>query len=174
MQATAIGEKPLHSFRNSFSQSILSLKAKQRFGPGHIETATRLAVGLRCIPNDATGKTNLIRDHSSQVADGNFLPGPQIYGLPALVTLGCEHDSFSSIFHIKKFPSRRAVTPKDNLFTADFLCFDTLADECGNDVRTLQIEIVSRAVKIDRKQVNSIESILRAVRLCLHEHHFFC
>ena len=72
MKATAIGSNPLHSFRNSFSQSILSLKAKQRFGPGYIQTATRLAIGLRCIPNDATGKTNFIRDHSSQVTDGNF------------------------------------------------------------------------------------------------------
>src|SRR5262245_43802279 len=174
MQATPIGKKPLHCFRNSFSQSILSLKAKQRFGPGHIQTATRLAVGLRCIPNDASRKTNFIPDHSSQVADGNFLPGPQIYGLATLVTLGCEHDSFSSIFHIKKFPSRRAVTPKDNLLTIIFFGLYTLANERGNDVRTLQIEIVSRAVKIDRKQVNSIESILRAVRLCLHEYHFFC
>src|SRR5262249_8721139 len=134
MPATAIGEKPLHCFRNSFSQSILSLKAKQRFGPGHIQTTTRLAVGLRCIPNDATGKTNFIRDHSSQVADGNFLPGPQIYGVATVVTLGCQHDAFGGVFHVKEFPSRRAVTPKDNLFTADFLCFDPLAVECRNDV----------------------------------------
>src|SRR5215475_3880070 len=134
MKAAAIGEKPVHSFRNSVSQSILSLKAKQSFGPGHIQTATRLAVGLRCIPNDATGKTNLFCDHLSQVADRNLLAGTKVYRLLAVISFSCQHDAFGGIFHIKKFPSRGPVAPKDNLFTIAFLCFDALADECGNDV----------------------------------------
>ncbi len=40
-------------------------------------------------------------------------------------------------------------------------------------MRSVQIEVVPRPIKIHGKQVNSVEPVLRPIRLCLDEHHLF-
>ena len=40
-------------------------------------------------------------------------------------------------------------------------------------MRGVQIEVVPRPIKIHGKQVNSVEPVLRPIRLCLYEHHLF-
>src|SRR5262249_48689363 len=42
------------------------------------------------------------------------------------------------------------------------------ADQCGDDVRTLQVEIVARPVEVYGQDVNSVEAVLRPVGLELH------
>ena len=47
------------------------------------------------------------------------------------------------------------------------------ADEGGDDVGSLQVEVVARAIEIDRQQVDEVAAVLLPVGLGLHQEHFF-
>jgi len=117
-----------------FAQAALGAKAEVTLRLADIETAARLTIGLRGIPIDAASKANLGGDHLRQVANRNFLSATKIHGLATIVTLRCQHDAIGGIVHIKKFPSRRTIAPKNYLLVVVFFSFDTLAYQCRNDV----------------------------------------
>jgi len=48
-----------------------------------------------------------------------------------------------------------------------------LADQRRDDVRRVWLEIVARAIQIDRQQEDAVEAILLAIRLALHQQHLF-
>src|SRR5262249_8995186 len=131
------GEKPLHCFRDSFSHSMLSLKAKQLFGPTHIEAAAGLTVWLGHIPNNLSAETNFRGNDLREFFNSELFTRAQVDWLWTVVPLSSQKYSFGSVLYVQKFPRRRAIAPQQDLIASFFLCFNTLADERGNDMRSL-------------------------------------
>ena len=66
---------------------------------------------------------------------------------------------------MEKFAARRARAPDHDLRAAFGFGFVDFAQQRGENVRVLQIEVIAGAVEIRRHQRNRVESILRAVGL---------
>ena len=71
----------------------------------------------------------------------------------------------------QELAGRLAAAPEDHFGLAGAPRFDKLADHGRNDMRRLQIEVVARAVEIDREQGDGRKPELLPVGLGLHEQH---
>jgi len=60
----------------------------------------------------------------------------------------------------------KTISPRSPFFASAHL-----ADQGGDDVRGVQVEVVARAVQVDRQQEDAVEAVLLAVGLRLHQHH---
>ena len=86
--------------------------------------------------------------------------------------LNCQYDPLSRIINIEELPRRRACPPRRNLPVAARFCLDELANQRGDDVLRLRVEVITRTIQVRRQQVDCIEPILLAVRLPLNKQHF--
>ena len=155
----------------AFLEGCLGAPAEEIRSAGGVEGAARLAVGLGGIPNQLALETGQAGDHLGQVFDADLLPGTQVDRLGAVEELGGGQDAVGGIAGVQEFAGRRAIAPQHHFLIAARLGFDALADQGRDDVRSLQVKVVARAVQVDRQQVDGIEAILLAVGLGLDEQH---
>src|SRR6266542_2822048 len=141
-------------------------------GAARLKLAPRLTVGAGRIPDDLAAEVRFPRDESREIADGNLLTGTEIDGLRRIVPLGRQEDRLGGVFDVQKLARRRAVAPEHHLPFSPLARLEKLPNHRRNDVTRFEIKIVPRAVQVDRKQVDSVESVLLAISLQLHEEHF--
>src|SRR5450759_836317 len=142
------------------------------FGPRNVQTAARLAIRLAGIPNNPAIVTAERRNCRDEVPYGDLLGSTQIHRLCAIVPLRRQPKSLGRIGGMEKGPRRGAIAPADDLSRAAPLRLEAFADQGGNYMGCLRIEIIARAVQIDRQKKNRVHAVLRPIGLALHEQGF--
>ena len=85
--------------------------------------------------------------------------------------LGREQNPLRTVLTVQEFPGHTAASPADDPLRLLFDRFEAFTNQCRNDVRRLEIEIVPGTIKVDRQQEDRIVSVLLTVRLRLDKHH---
>jgi hypothetical protein len=110
-------------------------------------------------------RNGVFADQLGEVLDRDLLAGAEVDRLVAVVPERCEHDPLGAVVDVEELACGRAVAPEDDLRLTALLCLDHLPDQRRDHVRRLEVEVVSRAVEVDRQQVDRVDAVLLAVRL---------
>jgi len=96
-------------------------------------------------------------------------PAPKVDRLAAVVLLAREQDALGGVGRVEELARGAAVTPHLNERVAGAPGLDALLDQRGDDVRGRGVEVIARAIQVGRQQVDTVEAILVAVGLLLHQ-----
>src|SRR5713101_1281568 len=138
-------------------------ESKFTLGTACVEQPSWLPVGFVSIPSNFSPKACQVANEVSKVSNCDFLTRTQIDRVWLIVLFRRQEDSLGSILNIEEFPRSRPGTPSDNVLLLVCSSFNELPYERGNHMRGLIIKIVAWAIKVDREQVNGIESEFLAV-----------
>jgi len=122
---------PGNRLLQSFAEARLCLEAEFIPGPGRVQHAARLAVGLGGIPSCLAREAGQLHDQFRQVADGYFKAGADIDRFALVVGFHGQDDGLGRIFHVEKLPGCRACPPGDNFFVALPFGIHAFLDEGG-------------------------------------------
>ncbi len=155
----ANGDIPRHCPFQPVGQRHGRLETEQLPRPRHIQATPRLAVRPRGIETHFAVEAGLARDQFRQLGDGNFAAGADVDRIGRFQDLGGADHGPRCVFDVEKLARRLAGAPDRQHAVAAILGLDALADQGGDDMRTFQIEIVARAVKVDHEQVDAVEAV---------------
>ena len=133
-----------------------------------VQTPPWLAVRLGRIPTDLTFETGQTSDQFDQILDRDLAAGAQIDRGGVVHHFGGPNDALGGIIHVEELPTGGARPPALDVIGTRIPGRDALSDECGNDMRGMQVEIVARTVEVHRKKVGTVQGVLTAVAV---EHH---
>src|SRR6266566_9374189 len=84
----------------AFVEGRARAEAELTLGPGDVQRAARLAVGLGRVPADLAAEAGQPGDQLRQVADGDLHPRADVDRLRLVVALGGPHDPFGGILDV--------------------------------------------------------------------------
>jgi len=84
-----------------------------------------------------------------------------------------ENQSLGTVVDVQEFSGGVPGPPGSDAAQISPLGLDVLADEGGNDMAGLEIEVISRSIEVDREEEDPIEAVLFAVALEHDEERFF-
>ena len=90
-------------------------------------------------------------------------PVPRLTGLGAVVAVGGEEQALDAVLDVEELARRRPVAPERDARVAARPGLRHLADERGDHVRGLEVEVVARAVEVHGEEVDRVEPVLLAV-----------
>ena len=102
-----------------------------------------------------------VGDEFCELADRDLARRAEVDRLRAVVSLRSQDEAVDAVVDVEELPGRRAVAPQHDLV----LGLDHLPDQRRDDVRRLEVEVVTRPVQIRRQQEDRIDPVLLAIRL---------
>ena len=81
-------------------------------------------------------------------------PAPRFTGSAPVVVLGREHDPLRGVVDVEELAVARAGAPDLDHLVAALHRLHALADEGGDDVGALGVEVVARAVEVHGQEVD--------------------
>src|SRR3989338_1259979 len=155
----------------AFFKRQLGLEAEPLARTGAVEQPPRLAVRPARVPRELARVANLLCDQACKRAYRNFLSAADVDWLRAIVFFRSQHDCARAVVHVEELASGLSSAPEHDLALPAFLCLCKLVYHGRDYVRGYVVEVVARAVEVDRYEVDAIEAELPPVGLQLHEHH---
>src|SRR5439155_20966616 len=140
-------------------------------GAARVETAAGLAIGAARVPHEVAGIARGLADEIGEVAHGNFRSRAEVDGQAVGVALGGQEHGLRGVLHVEEVARRVPRAPAGDRRRVSALRLEALADQGGNDVGSLEVEIVTRPVEIRGEQVDGVEAVLFPVGLRLHDQH---
>jgi len=164
---------PFNGRGKAFSERCSRSEPKPVLSAGYVQTTPRLAVLLTGIPRDSALEGTKAGNNFHQFADETSCGVPRLTGsAPSYRSAARTRPSMQSGAYRKRARGG-SVAPTHDLRRAGIPGLQTLADQGGNYVRCLKVEIVARAVEIHRQKVDGIRSVLLAVSLALNQQSLF-
>src|SRR6266571_4078692 len=118
----------------AFVEGCARAEAELTLGPGDVQGAARLAVGLRRVPMDLAAEAGQSGDQLRQVADGDLLSRADVDGFRLVVSLRGAHDPLGGVLDIEELTGRRPGAPALDGRFAPIAGIDGLLDERRDDV----------------------------------------
>ena len=147
----------------------MRLNPKRLLRARDVEESARLAVRLRRVPDDLAAESGRPGDDLGQLADRDLLARPKVDRVAAVVPLRGEHERQGGVLDVEKLSGRRSIAPEDDLALASLIRLEHLADQRRDYVRGLEVEVVARAVEVDRQEEDGIQAVLLTIGLRPHE-----
>src|SRR5262249_16184178 len=126
---------------------------------------------FRGIPANAALEPRQLGNGLDELLDGRGDPRRDIDELAALVALRSAEYGNTRVLNVDEVADRPAGAPGDHLTQSRFPGLVMLADQGGDDVGVVQVEIIVRAVQVAGDQYDRVETVLPAVRSCQHGTH---
>ena len=142
-------------------------------GAADIEAAAGLAVGFGGVPDDLAFEPAEAGDEFGQILDGDLAAAAEIHRFGRIVFFHREDESFGAVFDVEEFAADGAGAPGGDLCSAGESGLDAFADQGGDDVAGMRMEIIARAVEIDRQKIDGVQAVLLAVGLAHDQEGFF-
>src|SRR5262249_14523317 len=95
---------PGHPALASAAAGYARAEAEELLGPTRVETAPRLAVGLRSVPADVPGEARVLGDECGELRDRDLVAGPEVHRVGIVVALGRESKPFHTVVHVQELP----------------------------------------------------------------------
>ena len=145
---------PLDRALEAVAQRRPRAEAELALGARGVEPAARLAVGLGGVPDDLAGEADEFGDQLGEPGDRDLLTGAEVDRLGTRIAAGGGDDPLGGVVDEEELargscpsPSRRSSRrPRHRLLA--------LLDQRGDHVRGALVEVVTRAVEVDRQQVD--------------------
>ena len=132
---------------------------------GHIQKLSSRAVGLRRIKRDASFKSDHPGDPFRQIPNGYVFARTHIDNIIAPVMVHNKYARIGQVVHIQKFPPWLSGAPNRDFRPALNFCFMAFSHQRRQDMRSIQVEVVIRPVKIGGHHTDEVGSVLAIVRL---------
>ena len=132
---------------------------------GAIHELPGCAVRLAGVPHQLPLEPHHLLHQLSELLDGDLAATPHIDVLQPGVLVHQEDDRVGEVIDVQELPQRRARAPYDDLGGVARLGLVEPADERGQDVRVLRVEVVVRAVEVGGHGGDGVEAVLDAVCL---------
>src|SRR5262249_12050241 len=120
---------PGDGFVQALVQGGGGLKVNQVFGPGDIETAARLTIGLAGIKAQLALESGLLSDETRQGGNRDLLTATNVHGRRRLQPLGGLNDGAGRILYMEEVSCGRAGSPHRQSATAFLAGFDAFANQ---------------------------------------------
>lgn len=147
---------------------IMRLPAEFR-DPRDVEQLARGAVEPARVPGDPTGEAGDLGDRRGQFADGEVVAATHVDRLVTVVGAQQYGAGRGEVVHVQEFPARGATAPQDDLLAPLGRGLVEAADERGQDVRRLQVEVVTGPIEIGRHGADVRRAVLAPVGLHLDD-----
>jgi hypothetical protein len=92
-------------------------------------------------------------------------PAPRLMGSWGRPSLRGTDDALGRVVDVEELAAGAARAPAHDLLVAALLRLDALADQGGDHVAGVQIEVVVRAVEVDGQHVRALHAVLELVRV---------
>src|SRR3990170_3003897 len=140
--AGSLGHKPVDGLAQAVVEAGRGAEPEAFFGTACVKGAAGLAIRPGGVPDDVAVVSGHPGDPHGQVADADFDARAEVDRVRPIVAFGPKQDSLGGIADKEEFPAGRAVAPQHDLPLAALPGFEELADQCRDDVRSLQVEVV--------------------------------
>jgi hypothetical protein len=164
--------EPVDGSFEAFVESHLGLEAEEFFGTRDVEPAPGLTVGLGRIPSYLAFETGELDDFFDKVFNSYFETCADIDGFGAVIAFGGKKDTFRGVASVNELARCGARSPADDMVIARVDCIDAFLYKSRNDMGTIGMEIIPRAVEIDGDKEYAVETVFGTIGLGLYEKHF--
>ena len=132
---------------------------------GHVEELAGGAVGFGGVEGEGASVAEDVADGFGELADGDVVSAADIDNVGGVVVFEKEVAGVGEVINVEEFATRSAGAPDEDGGVVGLLGEVDLADEGGEDVGGVEVEVVEGAVEIRRHPGDEVAAVLARVGL---------